>query len=439
MRFSIKRILPRSLLGRSLLIIVAPLILLQLITAHTFFERHWDTISRRLNGAVASEVAIVLEHLDKAQGNAIERQWILTQVHIHQDLRFDFLPGETLPVLTEEPEEDFIARALSSSLRNHTDLPFRVDTTSHPERVALSIQMQDGLLFGLIPEKRLFSVTTTIFLGWMVLSSIVLFGVATIFMRNQVRPVRRLAKAADALGKGRDVAVFRIEGAREVRQAAEAFVRMRERINRQIAQRTEMLAGVSHDLRTPITRIKLQLAMMPKDEGTEELKRDIAEMEAMIEGYLAFARGEGTEETKLTNFCELVLSVVDRMKAQGATLDYHSESPISMPLKPQAFTRCLQNIISNAQRYAKTISVRLGRTEHTAVLLVDDDGPGIPKDKREEVFKAFVRLDKSRNPKTGGTGLGLTIARDLVRALGGDIRLEDSPLGGLRVRLTLPL
>ena len=267
----------------------------------------------------------------------------------------------------------------------------------------------------------------------------ILFGVAVIFMRNQVRPIRRLAAAADEFGKGRDAPRFKPEGATEVRQAASAFISMRDRIQAQITQRTKMLAGVSHDLRTPLTRMKLQLEMAEKPDDMEDLKRDIAEMEHMLEGYLAFARGEGDEQPRSTNISSMLSDVVESAKRKGAEVDLHTEGDIILPVRPNAFKRCIINLVDNADRYATHVSVRAGKRGEAIEVTIDDDGPGIPKDKFEDVFKPFFRLDESRNQVTGGVGLGLTIARDVVRGHGGEISLDVSPLGGLRARLTLPI
>ena len=267
----------------------------------------------------------------------------------------------------------------------------------------------------------------------------ILFGVATVFMRNQVKPIRRLALAADSFGKGRDVPLFKPEGAKEVRQAASAFLAMRERMVRQISQRTEMLAGVSHDLRTPLTRMKLQLALLGDAEGVDELKEDVAEMEYMLDGYLAFARGEGTETPRSEDLATILGGVVAQARRKGGMVELHTDGNLTVPLRPDAFKRSMTNLIDNAMRYGDHVSVHAGRLGEAIEITIDDDGPGIPEDKREEVFKPFYRLEGSRNPSTGGVGLGLTLARDAIRGHGGDISLGDSPDGGLRVRLRLPL
>jgi two-component system osmolarity sensor histidine kinase EnvZ len=272
----------------------------------------------------------------------------------------------------------------------------------------------------------------------MVGTSLLLLGIATQFTRNQVRAVKRLAVAADAFGKGRPVPDFKPEGASEVRQAGAAFALMRDRLKSQVDQRTEMLAGVSHDLRTPLTRMKLQLAMM-RGEGIVDLTEDVGDMERMIEGYLAFARGEGTEVSRPADLAALVDEAVLRLRRDGGQIEVDCEGDLTLPLKTQAMSRCLANLIGNAVRYAGKVRVAARRRDDMAEVVVDDDGPGIPAEFRELVFKPFYRIEGSRNPKTGGVGLGLTIARDVARGHGGNILLEESPMKGLRVRLLLPL
>ena len=328
---------------------------------------------------------------------------------------------------------------MAEAMDERVQRPYRLDETSFEREVVIRVQLSDGLLEIFAPKKRLFSSTTYVFILWMLGTSMLLFGIATVFMRNQVRSVRKLAVAADRFGKGLDVANFKPEGATEVRQAAQAFNLMRERIQRQIQQRTEMLAGVSHDLRTPLTRMKLQLAIMGDMDGRAELDEDVAEMERMVEGYLAFARGEGSEQPVATDLPALVDEVVGRYRRQGSSIDLHSEGEIVMPIRPDAMARALGNLIGNAIRYGGQVWVRVGCRRDAAEVLIDDDGPGIPPERREEVFKPFTRLEESRNLGTGGVGLGLTIARDIVRTHGGDLLLEDSPLGGLRARVRLPL
>jgi len=436
-RFSFKSLLPKSLLGRSLMIILTPLILLQLVTATVFYDRHWGTITRRLAGNVAGDVGVIVAYLRDHPGPAA-RAWIVSEARNRMQLDVSFADGQILRNLPPGEEEPSYG-ALSDALRENLTLPFQLSESDDDNNVEIRIQLADSVLTVSSPKKRLSSFTIYLFLIWMIGTSLLLFGIATIFMNNQVRAVRRLAVAADSFGKGRDAPWFKPEGATEVRQAAQAFLLMRDRIKRQIDQRTEMLAGVSHDLRTPLTRMKLQLAMMGKDAAAADLKEDVEEMERMVEGYLAFARGEGREAMRPANISALVETVVGRFTRNGAPIDLHIERGLSLPLRPQAVERCVANLVSNAVRYGKHVAVRVGQRADAVEILVDDDGPGIPEAKRADVFRAFFRIDNSRNPETGGVGLGLTIARDVARSHGGDIQLADSPLGGLRVRLMLPL
>jgi two-component system osmolarity sensor histidine kinase EnvZ len=271
-------------------------------------------------------------------------------------------------------------------------------------------------------------------------SALILLAVAILFLRNQVRPIERLARAAEMFGKGRPVPDFKPYGAIEVRRAAQAFITMRERIERHVTQRTEMLAGVSHDLKTPLTRLKLELAMMPDGPDVRSMRGDVAEMEHMLDDYLAFARGEGTEQPSEVDIVAAVGDVVAGARRDGTRIGFATaEEVLTVPLRRDAFRRALTNIVANAQRHANRIDVVLNRRRGRVEILVDDDGPGVPVDKREEVFKPFFRIEGSRNVETGGIGLGLTIARDILRGHGGDLTLGDSPLGGLRAVLQLPV
>jgi two-component system, OmpR family, osmolarity sensor histidine kinase EnvZ len=289
-----------------------------------------------------------------------------------------------------------------------------------------------------VPKKRLFTPTTYIVVLWMAGSSLLLFGVATLFMRNQVKSLRRLASAAESFGKGRDVPNFRLAGATEVRRVGAAFLLMRERIRRQISQRTEMLAGVSHDLRTPLTRMKLELELMEDNPTLAELKSDVAQMQGMVQGYLDFARGEGGETPREVDLPMLLEEVVANARRDGAPVTVAAPEAFAISLRPDAMKRCIANLIANARRYGSHVWVMAVPVRDGIDVLVDDDGPGIPTHRRDDVFRPFFRLDAARSPQTGSVGLGLTIARDVALSHGGDISLEESPQGGLRVRVHLP-
>ena len=432
----IKRILPRRLLGRSLIIIVTPLVLLQVVSGFIFYESHWDKVTLRLARNLAGDIASVITLLRQNPDN---QEPVFDMAAEHMEMSLSVKSGEILPN-TPPDESGLMERMMLRAMREYVGKPFQIDTHSLDRHVVIRVQMTDGVLIVVTTRKRLFSSTTYIFVLWMVGTAMILFGVAVVFMRTQVKPLRRLALAADTFGKGRDASNFKPEGAQEVRQAATAFIAMRDRIQRQITQRTEMLAGVSHDLRTPLTRMKLQLELLGDREGAAELKGDVEEMEYMLEGYLAFARGEGSETPTPTSLTALLGNVVAQARRRRSNaIDLHTEGEITVPVRPAAMKRCVTNLIDNALRYAGHVSVRAGRRGDTVEITIDDDGPGIPEDRRDDVFKPFFRLERSRNTVTGGVGLGLTIARDVLRGHGGDIELSASPSGGLRARLCLPI
>jgi two-component system osmolarity sensor histidine kinase EnvZ len=432
----IKQLLPRTMFGRSLLIVIMPLILLQAIATWIFYDRHWAAISWRLSTGVAGDIGLIIEAIPLAgSGPATTR--LLQRAGLLTDLEFTLRRGARLPPPLP-PSGTLIEDQLTQAMHGRVDLPWHIDRLDDPRGPRIRVQLAQGLLTVGVPWNRLYSPTTYIFVMWMVGSSLVLLAVAILFLRNQVKALRRLAAAADGFGKGRPVPFFKIEGAVEIRQAAVAFITMRDRIQRQVRQRTQMLAGVSHDLRTPLTRMKLALEILGEDPAVEELKSDVAEMEHMVHGYLDFVRGEGTEPPIETDIALLLDDVASAMRRQGSQLSLTAPAECVLPVRPNALKRCLVNLIGNARRHGSHVWLTAVPVADGIDILVDDDGPGIPLADRGRVFRAFVRLDSSRNPSTGGVWLGLTIARDVARGHGGDVRLEDSPQGGLRARLHLP-
>ena len=436
---SIELMLPRSLLGRSIMIIVTPVVLLQVVSAWVFYDSHWNTVTRRLAQSVAGDIAATIQMMPRP----ITEERTKNVFRIADDtmrLTLTFKPGDILPNDPTIMRQNLVDRQLSDALQTRVERPFIIDSRSLQDQVEIHVQLPEGVLQVVVARRRLFSSTTYVFFLWMLGTSLVLLSMATLFMRRQVRPIKRLAQAADDFGKGRDVGEFVLDGAAEVEVAGRAFNQMRARIRRQIQQRTEMLAGVSHDLRTPLTRMKLQLAMMGQAPAIEDLKRDVDDMDRMVNAYLAFARGEGTEQPAEVDLIAAIGEVVAGARREGARIGFATtEQSLIVPLRRDAFRRALTNIVANAQRHAGRIDVTLGRRRSRVEILVDDDGPGVPPDKREEVFKPFFRLDPSRNVETGGIGLGLTIARDILRGHGGELSLADSPLGGLRAVLQLPV
>jgi two-component system, OmpR family, osmolarity sensor histidine kinase EnvZ len=431
-----KRVLPRTMFGRSLLIVVMPLVLLQAIAAWIFYDRHWAAVSWRLASGVAGDIALTVKAMPFVDSpSATER--LLRRASSSTDLRLTLRRDARLP--PPRPVGDtLIEQQLDAALRGRVSAPYRIETRGHPLAIRIEVQLPGGVLRADVSRDRLSSPTTYIFVMWMVGSSVVLLAVATVFLRNQVKSLRRLAAAAESFGKGRPVPFFKVEGAVEIRQAAVAFLRMSDRIQRQIGQRTQMLAGVSHDLRTPLTRMKLALELLGGDPAVEELRSDVAEMEHMVNGYLDFVRGEGTEAPVETDIALLLEDIAAAVRRQGTPLTLMAPLECVISVRPNALRRCLGNLVANAQRYGNHVWLSGLVVAEGIDILVDDDGPGIPPNERERVFRAFARLDPSRNPATGGVGLGLTIARDVARGHGGDVSLETSPQGGLRARLHLP-
>ncbi len=441
-----KRLLPRSLFGRSLLILLVPVLTVQLVAAFIFYNRHWEDVSRRLTLGLAGDISLMINAL-ATYPEGPERAWLFRRARYDFAMAATFEQGATLPEAPPHAPFGPLDNTLLRVLPERISHPFDFDSRGDPERVRIRVQLPDGVLQVVVPRKRLFTSTTYIFILWMVGTSLVLVPIAIYFLGRQIRPIRRLAHAAESFGKGIQVVDFKPEGALEVRQAANAFLRMRERIQRQISQRTEMLAGVSHDLRTPLTRMKLQLAMLPQgavgDDTTTNLKSDVAEMERMVEGYLAFARGEGSEVPVPADLGAILAAVVDGARRKGVDIALAGEDGLTLTLRRNALGRALTNLIDNAARHGAKVWVTAwrdgGRDGERVCVAVDDDGPDIPPDQRETVFKPFFRLDTSRNVQTGGVGLGLTIARDVARNHGGDLVLDTAPTGGLRALISLPL
>ncbi len=435
----LRRVAPRSLLGRSILIIVLPVIITQAFMTWYFFDRHWDFISRRMASMTAGEIAMVLRTYE-AFPDTIELEQLSAIAARNMRLQISVLDGESLPAQRQNSTFSILDDTLQNELANRISRPFWFDLTSHPEFVEIRIQLDDGVMRVLARRDRVFVTNGHIFLMLMIFSGTLLLGVAFLFLRNQVRPIQRLARVAESFGKGIDVPEFRPAGAREVRQAALSFIQMRDRIYRHIHQRTEMLAGVSHDLRTPLTRMKLELALMgDEDQGVEALKSDVDEMGRMLEEYLEFARGQRSESATDTDITELIKSIRIDAVRQGLEVEVDTDEGLHATVRPQAIRRAINNLLDNATTYGSHVTLTAKMLGTQIEILVDDDGPGIAEDQREEAFRPFRRLDESRNQDAGGgVGLGLSIARDIARAHGGDIQLSDSPKGGLCARFILP-
>jgi two-component system osmolarity sensor histidine kinase EnvZ len=434
----LRNLLPGRLLARVLLIAVVPLILLQLITAYLFFERPYQSMTKRLSLALAGEILFVMNELDEPGG--LSNDQLFERALETMEMKIVLHRGATLPAEPPHPLFGILDDRLNRALKRHfSNVPYHIDTESDPDLIQIHIQRDDGVLEVVTSRKRLFaSDAFYTFVIWIGASAILVVVLASVFLRAQLRPIRLLARQAERFGKGRNVPDMPVAGAEEVKLAAHAFNEMRERIRRQIEQRTDMLSGVSHDLRTPLTRMKLQLAMLGDVPEAADMRADIEDMERMIEGYLAFARGEGTEEAVPSDIYELVRAAVETNRGGRAAIDIDGEPPMPVTLKPEAVRRALTNLIGNAMRYGTQVQVRMRDRGGAYKITIDDNGPGIPEDQREAAFRPFYRIESSRNPATGGIGLGLTIARDVFRSHGGDVTLHDSPLGGLRVAVWLP-
>jgi two-component system, OmpR family, osmolarity sensor histidine kinase EnvZ len=434
----LRRRLPKGLFARALIIIIAPMVILQSVIAYTFMERHWQTVTRRLSAAVTQDIAAII---DVVESDLQDRNHeVITRIAADRlGLDIEMLPPGPLPAPGPKPFFSILHRALSDEIRRQIGRPFWIDTLGRSSIVEIRIQLDRGVLRVLTRRSQAYASNSHIFLLWMIGTSLVLLGIAVIFLRNQIRPILHLAQAAESFGKGRDIE-FRPRGAREVRQAGHAFVEMRRRIERSIEQRTAMLNGVSHDLRTILTRFKLSLALLhDDDDDIEAMKKDVDEMTRMLEAYLAFARGDAGEQPAPTDIRVLLDSLRADVERQGHDTTVAMKGPSVVTVRPDAFKRCLSNLVSNAARHGERIAITANRDERWLIVNVDDDGPGIPADQRREVFKPFVRLDEARNLDEGGTGLGLAIARDIARSHGGDVTLANSILGGLRASVRIPV
>jgi two-component system osmolarity sensor histidine kinase EnvZ len=430
--------MPKGLYARSLIIIITPMILLQSVVTLVFMERHWQTVTLRLSAAVTRDISAIIDMVETFPPGdnyadtiriAQERLW----------LKIDILPADSLPPPGPKPFFSILDQSLTEEITRQINRPFWIDTVGNSNIVEVRIQLEDKVLRVFLRRNEAYASNSHIFLVWMVGTSLVLLLIAIPFLRNQIKPILQLAEAAESFGKGRPMPRdFKPRGAEEVRRAGNAFILMRERIERQIEQRTAMLTGVSHDLRTILTRFKLQLALSRAKPDIEALDQDVNDMQSMLEGYLAFARGESLEDPGRFDLVAYFEKLREEARLRKRTLKTTLAGLPDIHVRPNAFNRLLSNIIGNAFRYAGNVRVTATHTRGSLRVIVDDDGPGIPADQREEVFKPFVRLDQARNLDSSGTGLGLSIARDIARSHGGDITLDDSPMGGLRAIIRVP-
>jgi two-component system osmolarity sensor histidine kinase EnvZ len=434
----IKAVLPKGLYARSLLIVIAPVVLLQSVIAYAFMERHWQTVTNRLSASVASDIAALVEIYDKLPNKGTDGRALTDIAESKLGLDVDILPAGPLPRIGPKPFFDILDSALSNEVRLRVARPFWIDTVGRSNLVEIRVQLDDAIMRVIARRSQTYASNAHIFLVWMVGSSLILLTVAILFLRNQIKPILSLADAAEDFGKGREVE-FRPRGAREVRRAGAAFLDMKRRIARQIEQRTTMLNGVSHDLRTVLTRFRLSLEMLEGSPEREDLIRDVNEMSRMLEAYLAFARGDAGEMAQPTDIRALLEEFRADAERQGHPTSFTMEGDPNVTLRRDAVRRLLGNLVSNAARYGDDIQITAVHDSRYLTVHVDDDGPGIATENREDVFRPFLRLDEARNQDHGGSGLGLAISRDIARSHGGEIMLSDSPLGGLRATVRLPV
>lgn len=434
----LKPIMPRSLNGRFIFIIIAPVILIQIISTWLYMERYSQQVTRRLSNAVAGEIAFLIS-ASEMQGGALDRGELYARAADYEDLTIRIIEENRLPAPRPEGFFKFISSTMRTQLEANIEQPVWFDLEARPSWVEIRVLLEDAVMVVEVRRSRIIATNWHNFLVWMIVAAILFVSIALLFLRIQVRAILRLGLAAESFGKGRDVPDFKPSGAREVRNAATAVIDMRDRIAAHVSQRTEMLAGVSHDMRTPLTRLKLQLAMLGEGPEIEDMKSDIAEMEYMLQEYLDFARGQGTEEATPVRVLDVLDDIRTGAKVKGYEILVTVPEALSFPLKRMAFKRCISNLVNNATNFGRRVEVEAMIDQNGALLVtIDDDGPGIPEARREEAFRPFHRLDEGRNLDHGGSGLGLAIARDVAKGHGGDIELMDSPLGGLRAVVTLP-
>lgn len=433
----IARIMPKGLYPRALVIVIAPVVLLQSVIAYVFMERHWQTVTQRLSSAVSSEIATLIDVYESYPQD--DQATILARIAEERlGMDVEILPDTDLPAPGTRPFFSLLDSALSAELAQQVKRPFWLDTVGRSSLIEIRIKLGKDVMRVLTRRSQAYASNSHIFLLWMTGTSLILLTIAVLFLRNQIRPILRLADAAEAFGKGRD-ADFRPRGAREVRRAGNAFIEMKRRVERSIGERTMMLNGVSHDLRTILTRFKLSLALLEKSPDLEALEKDVDEMSRMLEDYLAFARGDAGELPIETDIRALLAALKADAERQGHQTELTVVGDPLVVVRPDAIRRLLTNLVSNAARFGDRIAIRATHDARYLIVMVDDDGPGISMELREDVFKPFFRLDEARNVDGGGTGLGLAIARDIARSHGGDIMLGDSPLGGLRATVRLPV
>ena len=431
----IKKILPKRLFYRSLIIVATPIILLQIIITVVFFDSLWIKANKGMTRSLVGEIETLLDVYKNPDVGV--KQSIINLYNQNFDFVITLKENELLPEKKTERWYSPMDRSLRRELKPVFGNSYWFDTTSYKEVAELRIKYQNGFLQIFFPKDKIAPSSARIFALWITLPGFLLIMLAIIFLKNQTRPIANLAKAAEKFGKGEFVKEFRPSGAKEIRQAAYEFDRMRKRISIHLNQRSEMLSGISHDLRTPLTRLKLQLALLKQQDLAKKMSDDIEEMERMLNEYLEFSRHQKTEDTETININNLITDVIKKYDSKQISVHFEENPKINIRLN--TIKRCLINLIDNGLFYGKKVEIITKKTISDLIIFIDDNGPGIPKKEYQNVMKPFYRIDKSRSQNKSGVGLGLSIANDIIRSHGGNISLDKSPLNGLRVRISLPL
>ena len=429
----IKKILPQTLLGRSILILVVPLIILQIIITVIFYNRHWDTITRHRTIDFVNDITLVVESFEKNKSR--ENQiWILSNVSEKLQLQTIYIENKKLSFEKDNEKTSKLEEYLLENL-DPLGKKFNLNINNKKKLITVMVEVNNGILEFRANKKRIYSSTTYIFILWMVSASIILFIVALLFLKNQIKPIRKLAIAVDRFGKGKNIQNFKPSGAKEVRRVSNAFKIMKDRIENSITQRNKMFSSISHDIRTILTRMKLNLELHKLDKGG--LKKDLIEMEEMVEEYLKYAKGEEKEKIQKINIVNLLNSIKKRYSKKN--IFFKNDKKINISIRLNSIKRCINNILSNSLKFSKKVEISCNKKKDYVEIIIDDDGPGIPKSERKKVLQPFYRVEASRNRNTGGIGLGITIAADIINNHGGNFLLEQSPLGGLRAKIYLPI
>jgi len=433
MRF--KAYLPKSLFGRALLIIMLPIVIMQMAVAYFFFNAHWNQVTANLSDSVAADVSVAVQlyKQDPTTERAVRLDMMLRP---NMELSVALEKNDKLPLATRDAFFSNLDKTLRRALANSLSDDFWFDTTRYPNHIDIRVAVDEGVLRFIAARDRVFAPTGFVFIFWLITATVLLSLVSIVFIRNQARPISELADAADAFGRGQDISSYKPSGASEVRLAGQSFLKMRGRIKRHIEQRTTMLAGVSHDLRTPLTRLKLHHAMQEKNKDNDAARQDLRDMESMLDGYLDFARGLTGEESTVINVKSYIQAIV--LKSNFENVEIVCDHEITALVRAQSFERAITNLLSNAVKYGAHCRVSVNEDSQNTYFKIEDDGPGIPLDQRDEAMKAFQRLDTARNQNIEGVGLGLSITRDITQMHGGSLSLDESDMGGLKAIIRLP-